>query len=240
MGMPRLPLAFLLALSLGAQAPRPVPRPVIVELFTSEGCSSCPPSDEVLRRLEAQPPPGVEVIALGFHVDYWDHLGWKDRFSDAAFTARQTVYAHAFHQSSVYTPEMVVDGRIGFVGRKEATVLEVLQEAAKQPTVPIALKMDDGALDIHLPDPAALKGAKLWLAITEDGLGDVVMAGENEGRRLLHAAVVRRLQPLGVPQDAAVPLELPSAWRRKQLHAVVFAQDEASLVILGAASVALK
>ncbi|HZU52484.1 MAG TPA: DUF1223 domain-containing protein [Holophagaceae bacterium] len=232
----RFSLGFLLALGLSAQAPRPV----LVELFTSEGCSSCPPSDEVLRQLEAQSPPGVEVIALGLHVDYWDHLGWKDRFSDAAFTARQTVYAHAFHQSSVYTPEMVVDGRVGFVGSTEGTVLEVIREAAKQPTVPIELKVNDGALNIHLPDLSALQGAKLWLAITEDGLSSVVQSGENGGRRLLHAAVTRRLQALGIPRDATLPLEFPSAWHRHHLHAVVFAQDEASLVILGAASIALK
>lgn len=236
MGMPRLPLAFLFALGLSAQAPRPV----IVELFTSEGCSSCPPSDEVLRRLEAQPPPGVEVIALGLHLDYWDSLGWRDRFSEAAFTARQGVYARAFQQSSVYTPEMVVDGRVGFVGSKETKVAEVLQEAAKQPTVPITLKFENGALSIHLPEPVALKGAKLWLAITEDGLSDVVMAGENEGRRIRHAAVVRRLKDLGAPQDATMPLELPSAWNRDQLHAVVFAQGPSSLVILGAASIPIK
>ncbi len=235
MGMVFLPLALLLA-----AAPPSAPRPVIVELFTSEGCSSCPPADEVLRRLETQPVPGVEVIPLGFHVDYWDYLGWRDRFSSAAHTARQTAYARAFHQNSVYTPEMVVDGRTGFVGSAEGGAVDAIRKATQQPSAPIALKAEGGSLTIHLPEPATLKGATLWLVITEDDLSSDVQRGENGGRRLHHTAVVRRMKPLGAAQDAMIPLELSSAWRREHLHAVVFAQDPATLAILGAASAPLR
>ena len=235
MGMVFLPLALMLALG----APQP-PRPVVVELFTSEGCSSCPPADEVLQRLESQPVPGVEVIALGFHVDYWDNLGWRDRFSDGAFTARQTAYARAFHQSSVYTPEMVVDGRSGFVGSAQGAAVDAIRDAAQRPSAPIEVKMEGASLVIHLPEPASLQGATLWLAITEDGLSSDVLRGENGGRRLHHAAAVRRLQNLGRAGDSTIAIELPAAWKRERLHAVVFAQDAKSLAILGAASVPLK
>lgn len=234
MGMVILPLALMLAL--GAPS---APRPVIVELFTSEGCSSCPPADEVLRRLESQPVPGAEVITLGFHVDYWDNLGWRDRFSDAAFTARQAAYARAFHQSSVYTPEMVVDGRTSFVGSAQGPAVDAIRAAAQRPSAPIEVKVEGAALKIHLPDPSALGGAMLWLAITEDGLASDVQRGENGGRRLHHGAVVRRLKRLGPALDTVAPLDLPGAWNRGQLRAVVFAQDGSSLAILGAASIPL-
>lgn len=237
MGMVFLPLTLLFGST--PQAPAPPPRPVIVELFTSEGCSSCPPADEVLRRLETQPVPGAEVIALGFHVDYWDYLGWRDRFSDAGFTARQTAYGHAFHQSSIYTPEMVVDGRSGFVGSAQASAIEAIRAAAQRPSIPIELSLDGPSLKVHLPDPSALGGSTLWLAITEDGLASDVQRGENGGRRLRHGAVVRRLKKLGPALDAALPLDLPGAWNRQQLRAVVFAQDGRSLAILGAASIPL-
>ncbi|HXC16400.1 MAG TPA: DUF1223 domain-containing protein [Holophagaceae bacterium] len=235
MGMVFLPFALLL--TLGGQTQ---PRPVIVELFTSEGCSSCPPADEMLRRLEAQPVPAAQMIALGFHVDYWDNLGWRDRFSDAAFTARQRAYARAFHQSSVYTPEMVVDGRTGFAGSAQGAAVDAIRDAARRPSAPILLRIEEGTLKIHLPDLAALHGTVLWLVITQNSLTSDVLRGENGGRRLHHDAVARRLQKVGPAEDASVPLAIPAAWEKDQLHAVVFAQDPASLAILGAASVSLR
>ena len=235
MGMVHLPLALMLALG----APK-APRPVIVELFTSEGCSSCPPADELLRRLEAQPIQGVEVIPLGFHVDYWDGLGWRDRFAAPAFTLRQTAYARAFRQGSLYTPEMVVDGRKGFVGSDGGAAAEAIREAATRPAKPIELALGNGVLRVHLPDPGAFHGSEIWLALTEDGLASEVLRGENGGRRLLHAAVVRRLQKLGPAQDTAVALDLPAGWRREGLRAVVVAQAPGGLEILGAASIPLR
>ncbi len=124
--MRRTGLLFAVALAIasgGVHAAPPVlsrvegPTPVIVELFTSEGCSDCPPADTLLEKLIAtQPIAGAEIIGLGQHVDYWDRLGWKDRFSSAALTARQQLYQTRFGTESIYTPQMVVDGRAEFVG----------------------------------------------------------------------------------------------------------------------------
>nr|MBA2527451.1 DUF1223 domain-containing protein [Pyrinomonadaceae bacterium] len=109
-------------------------KPIIVELFTSEGCSSCPPADEVLARLEQSPPvPGVEVIALSQHVDYWNRLGWADPFSSPQFSDRQKGYAQAFRQPRIYTPQMVVDGRAEFVGSDARRAREEIAKAAREP-----------------------------------------------------------------------------------------------------------
>src|SRR6185295_6058071 len=104
--------------------------PVIVELFTSEGCSDCPAADVLLQKLTASPPGDVDVIGLGEHVDYWDRLGWRDRFSSAALTSRQRVYQDHFGTESIYTPQMVVDGRVEFVGSDAAAARRAIDRAA--------------------------------------------------------------------------------------------------------------
>src|SRR5919197_1244382 len=107
---------------------------VVVELFTSEGCSSCPPADQLLERLAAAGAiDGAQVVALGEHVDYWDRLGWRDRFSSPAFTARQAVYVRRFNDESAYTPQMVVDGRAGLVGSDAGAVRRAIAKAAAAP-----------------------------------------------------------------------------------------------------------
>ena len=117
--------------------------PVLVELFTSEGCSSCPPADDVLARLEQdQPFPDIEIIALGQHVDYWNRLGWADPFSSAAFSGRQYNYAEAFGRDGVYTPQMIIDGRAEFPGSTGTKAREAIINAAKSPKATINLLRD--------------------------------------------------------------------------------------------------
>src|SRR4051812_7037792 len=182
------------------EAPR---APIVVELFTSEGCSSCPPADVLLQKL-ADDEAGAPVIALGEHVDYWDHQGWKDRFSSAALTARQQVYAARFNVDSIYTPQMVVDGRAELVGSDAAAARRAIDRAAAQPHGLVRISLDaDGsgtrssrlAVTIAVAELPAVSrgGADLVVAITEDQLWSDVKRGENRGRVLKHAAVVRQL-----------------------------------------------
>jgi len=165
-----------------------VPRKaVLVELFTSEGCSSCPPADELLGHLRQElSAKNIQVIPLGFHVDYWDGLGWKDRFSSANFTQRQERYAQALKVDGPYTPEMVVDGTVEFVGNNAGRAQQAVRQEASQPevaTVKISSPLAD-YLDIQVKAPVSLGDASVLLAITEDNLTTQVGSGENGGRTL--------------------------------------------------------
>ncbi|MDQ3013524.1 MAG: DUF1223 domain-containing protein [Acidobacteriota bacterium] len=232
--------------------------PVIVELFTSEGCSSCPPADVVLAQLEkTQPVAGVEVIALSEHVDYWNYIGWSDPFSSAAFSARQQAYAPVFGNDGVYTPQMVVDGQAEFIGSNFSKAQSAITRAAKLPKgeVKIAFAENASASDAQAVKlkitvgklPAVTSGdiAEVLLAITESNLSSQVVRGENSGRKLGHTAVVRELRSLGQVAGASKPFEaetttmLNKEWKRENLRAVAFVQERAHKRILGAASVIL-
>ena len=222
--------------------------PVIVELFTSEGCSSCPPADALLSEYaKSSPVPGVEVIALGEHVDYWNHGGWADPFSAAKFTARQNDYSNAFHLDSVYTPQIIVDGKAQLVGSDGDAARAAIARAARLPKAQITLsETASGRLSVsvgHLPASAASDPADVFLAVTEDNLSSSVGGGENAGRHLSHSAVVRELVPIGTITGstftASPSVTLSSGWRRGHLHAVVFAQERESRRIVGASEIAL-
>jgi hypothetical protein len=220
--------------------------PVIVELFTSEGCSSCPPADALLSQLaKTQPVGGAEVIALGEHVDYWDHGGWADRFSSRRFSARQSDYANAFRKDTVYTPQMIVDGQTQFVGSDEDAARAAIARAAREPKAQVSVTQTGNALAVrvgHLPASAKNDPAEVVLAITEDGLSSSVGGGENAGRRLTHSAVVRQLTPLGLVSGgafSAAPAVKSAGGRHGERHAVVFVQERASRRIVGAAEVPL-
>ena len=222
--------------------------PVVVELFTSEGCSSCPPADTLLSEYaKSSPVPGVEVIALGEHVDYWNHGGWADPFSAAKFTARQSDYSAAFHLDSVYTPQIVVDGKAQLVGSDGSGARAAIARAARLPKAQVTLaETAPERLSIsirHLPASAASDPADIYLAVTEDNLTSAVGGGENSGRHLSHSAVVRELVPLGTVTSsvftASPTISLKPGWRRGHLHAVVFAQERASRRIVGASEIPL-
>ena len=218
--------------------------PVIVELFTSEGCSSCPPADAELARLvREQPIADVEVIPLSLHVDYWNNIGWKDPFSSAAFSARQRDYGQAFRLHSVYTPQMVVDGRTEFVGSDGSRAAEAIRRAAADPKAKVSVAVANGAAKIRV-DGASAKSADVMLAITEDGLSSNVRAGENAGRRLPHVAVVRTLRRVGGVDakgayEGSSPLSLGKDWKRDELSAVVFVQERGARRVLGAGTCAV-
>jgi hypothetical protein len=230
--------------------------PVVVELFTSEGCSSCPPADNLLSRMaEQQPIENVEVIALEEHVDYWNELGWVDPFSSREWTARQQAYAEVLGNGNSYTPQMVVDGKTEFVGSQSRKALQVVEQAAAQQKAAVTLRPASspdtatGNLSVmiaKLPETGHRDTAEVWLAITETGLHSDVKRGENAGEDLHHAAVVRSIRKIGEAKpggetsfsgDTTVPLR--PEWKRENLHAVVFVQEKKGRRILGAAAVSV-
>jgi hypothetical protein len=251
----------------GTMTPTPAPEqadgvrsPVIVELFTSEGCSSCPPADAVLAQLQqTQPVAGAEVIALGEHVDYWNYIGWSDPFSSAAFSARQETFAKAFgQQENVYTPQMIVDGQTEFNGSAMNKALEAIAKAARSPKADVRIVIPETKtqkdnqkvrLKVSVKNvPPANQGdvAEVILALTEDNLLSNVSRGENSGRKLAHTAVVREMRSLGrVDQatkafDSETTVTIAKGWKRDDLRVVVFAQERAHRRVLGAASIKLK
>ena len=216
--------------------------PVVVELFTSEGCSSCPPADAVLMKLSSQANSnGTELVLLGEHVDYWNYLGWTDRFSSPQFSQRQSAYGSALH-SSVYTPQMVIDGRTQFVGNDLSEVQSMIADAAKDAKpAQVTLRWEgNNRLHVSVQLPAQLR-AKVLLATTEDGLTTSVAEGENGGRTLHHAAVVRQLRELGHPDKGAyettVDIVPQADWNKANLKLAVLVQDAGTMRILGAGTV---
>src|SRR6266568_2353148 len=218
-------------------------QPVVVELFTSEGCSDCPPADDLLSAMVQRPPADLNLVPLAFHVTYWDTGGWRDRFSDIHYTERQKEYQTQFHTQSVYTPQSIIDGRYAAVGNNTSQVFALIRRAAAEPkpvTVEISTSGDSVTVTAHAPDDK-LSG-KVLLAITEDGLSTEVKGGENRSRTLHHSAVVRSLEDLGKLKGGTlsrtVRLKLKNDWQRDKLHAVVVVQDKTDRV-LGAATMPL-
>lgn len=231
--------------------------PVIVELFTSEGCSDCPPADRLLYALEQkQPVPGAEIIPLEQHVDYWDHEGWRDPFSSPQFTLRQRNYVYAFNLQSAYTPQMIVDGTAQFVGSDLKRALAAIAKAALVPKENLKIERlsanaSPGERNMHLRvslaplDAANPKhSADVVLAVTEDNLASNVTRGENAGTYMNHLAVVRELRVLGRVDSAggfsaAPDVPLAQNWKRENLHVVAFVQDRSTKQVLGASTLSL-
>jgi hypothetical protein len=222
--------------------------PVLVELFTSEGCSSCPPADALLSRLgRTQPVPGADIIALEEHVDYWDRLGWKDPFSSEAATARQNDYSSTFGGQGIYTPQMIVDGQKEFVGSSDSDALNAIRSASKQPKPMVQLAW--GAGDILKINVSALTGAahgddfQVFLVVAESSLHTDVKRGENAGRALEHNGVVRQLSEItkiNTPSQefsSSATVHTAHEWNRANLRAVVFVQERHSHHISAAGSI---
>ncbi len=213
--------------------------PVVVELFTSEGCSSCPSADKLLAEIErTQPVPNAQVLVLSEHVDYWNRLGWRDPFSTHAFSQRQSAYADSFRHDGVYTPQMVVDGHAEFVGSDGSRAKKAIAEAAAQPKATVVVSGSD-KLTVNVDHVPGGADADVLLAITESGLRSDVRSGENSGRLLNHTGVVRRLTVLGQTHEGSFSTQANSQiaadWARANLQAIVFVQDRKTKKIVGAA-----
>ncbi len=244
-------LAGLLAIGLGvvlAARGGPEPPPALkgtaaapgfalVELFTSEGCSSCPPADRLLDALATEArKDGRRVHALAFHVDYWDYIGWKDPFGSPAHTARQRAYTHALG-SSTYTPQMVVNGRREFVGSQGPKArAEVLRAVGEPATVALTATADpaEGGWTVTYETKGAPPGVQIHAALVQGGLSTKVPRGENAGRTLPHDNVVRAFATGGIPRGA---LRLSAPEGATATRFVVFAQDPGSMAVLAATEV---
>jgi hypothetical protein len=249
-----LVLAGAAALTLGASRThdesRAGPRvPVLVELFTSEGCSSCPPADDLLRRLiDEQPVDGVEVVALSEHVDYWNRQGWTDPFSSPLFSTRQQRYQRALRTEQIYTPQVIVNGRREAIGNEWPAVRSELTAAALEPRAVLHVTPVTAGDALHvtvsiegIPDAARGK-MRVMVALAENDLTVDVKRGENAQRRLRHSAVTRRLETAGnvnaSDHSAQVnaQITIDQAWRRDQLRVLAFLQDAATERVWGVSS----
>ena len=221
---------------------------VLLELFTSEGCSSCPPADALLAQLGALAE--APLIPLSFHVDYWDGLGWKDPYSSRAYTRRQYDYSGCLEGRSVYTPQLVVDGAVGFVGSDRARALAEIESASVKSKVAIVLEaasaplLDSSeiAFEVRARVVDAESSVEMFLALTEDGLASDVTRGENKGRRLTHAGVVRWMRSLGTWGEASekvVSVPLEENWTKRRLNVVAWLQERSCGRVVGARSIAL-
>ncbi|HUA57889.1 MAG TPA: DUF1223 domain-containing protein [Verrucomicrobiae bacterium] len=217
-------LSFFSALATGETARAPV----LVELFTSEGCSSCPPADRLLAELDPH------AIVLGEHVDYWDRLGWRDRFSSAAFTERQENYGRKFRLESVYTPEMVVDGAAEFSGSDNRRAAEEIARASQRPKAKLRISRTSAGLEISVE--SAPRTADVYLALADKEATTQVGNGENKGRQLRHVSVARSLRKVGAVKKGGgfqKVVELPAGSERQRV--IVFLQDGGSGDVAGAA-----
>lgn len=218
--------------------------PVLVELFTSEGCSSCPPADALLARLEKeQPVASAEIIALGEHVDYWDSLGWHDRFSSHDISERQSAYTRRFHLDSNFTPQMVVDGVSQFVGVDKAVALQAVARAAHGPKLSVsiqALLVQDARVSGQVGLPQEIPaGAELFAALVQPAATTQVLRGENRGQTLHHVSVVRALDRVPLhprSSQSAFSLNIPKDLPLGDARVIVFLQSKDQGPVLAAMS----
>jgi hypothetical protein len=255
-------IAILLAFSLGrvgvaSTDPRTgvaaTRTPVLVELFTSEGCSDCPPADALLERLDrAQPVPAADLVVLSEHVDYWNDIGWKDPYSSREFSIRQGDYARRFRLSGPYTPQMVVDGDAEFVGSDERRAVQAVEAAAKVAKLPVSLSSvhleGSNSLWVHVEVGPLLASAKpasgqVLIALADDSDQSSVRGRENKGRVLEHVAVVRNLTQAGTidhsgtfSRDVKVSMESANP---RNLRVVAIVQDTTAGRVLGVGSARL-
>ncbi len=227
----------------------PALSPVLVELFTSEGCSSCPPADEFVQRLdEDQPVPGAQLIVLSEHVDYFNHEGWRDPYSSSLFTERQYAYVHALRLNDAYTPQILVDGADELWDKTPQQMDSLLRQAAATPKVPVLIR--SVTIDRQIPvlraqievdGTLAKHNADIYAAVALDHAESQVLRGENKGQHLTHVAVVEVLKTVGklkkgTTVDKDITIKLTPELASKHLRLVVFVQESGPGRVLGAAT----
>ena len=201
-------LAYGAAAVLAKPAFAAVKRPVIVELFTSQGCSSCPPADAYFRALKDEP----NVVALSYHVDYWDYLGWRDTLGGAEFSERQYDYAEARGDKNIYTPQMIINGGQHFVGSQREQVSSAIATARTEVATDwVDMAMSDNKTDVTISIPAGkpMKEATLWLLAFAHSISVEIKKGENAGSNVEYHNVVRKMVPAGMWHGEAAKLVLP-------------------------------
>jgi hypothetical protein len=220
--------------------------PVLVELFTSEGCSSCPPADDLLQELDAgQPVPGAEAIVLSEHVTYWNHDGWRDPFSLDAMTERQEDYQRRFGLDSSYTPQMVVDGKSQFVGSNAKALIAAVAKEAKTPKQPLTIegaRWDHGSAVFSVHSDVSVR-AKLYAVLAEDATHSQVTRGENAGRTLHHTAVVRAMKEYSLKDATGSLLKIQGGTpvlADGAVRLIVFLVDPGTGHVVGAAEQTLR
>jgi hypothetical protein len=239
--------------SVPASNPTTSPAPILVELFTSEGCSSCPPADRLLQDLDRQPVPGAELVVLSEHVDYWNHLGWKDPYSSHAFSERQRLYAEGLNLDGPYTPQMVVDGTVEFVGSDSQAANRAFEKAEKSGKIAVTLSSfsvdPSGTARAHL-ETGPLSGpdqfeAGVYVALALNRAKSQVAHGENSGRSLTHVAVLKELVKVGTVRHGQsfsqdVQLGLEPGTDSSNIRLVAFLQEPRQGRVLGAAQLLSK
>jgi len=226
---------------------------VVVEMFTSEGCSTCPPADALLQKLAGQQPVAdADIVPLEEHVDVWDHEGWRDPYGSPEWTRRQLAYDSLFKKEG-YTPQMIVNGESELLGSNEPQALSAISQAAHLVQTGVSIvpvKPEGKAPQKCTVSVEKLSGntagdvAEVWLAVTEDGLSSSVNRGENAGQLLHHTATLRSMHVIGTAKTNGGPtsftgnpeVKIEPTWNRENVHIVVFVQEKKSRKILGAAS----
>ncbi|KQS36189.1 thioredoxin family protein [Pedobacter sp. Leaf194] len=215
----------------------------VVELFTSEGCSSCPPADELIAKIHKE-YTGRPVYILGYHVDYWDRLGWKDKFSNVSFSKRQHQYAHWLNLSSVYTPQIVVNGTREFIGSEESTLRSTLQEALSQPSgnqLELSLKQQTAkGITLTYHTVQQTKNENLVIAIVNPYAVNKIERGENQGRTLSHIQIVTYLETFNIGNKVQGDINLLVDNSKKDQQIVAFLQNTLSGQISSASNIDLK
>ena len=204
---------------------------VLVELFTSEGCSSCPPADRLLEQLDAH------AVVLSEHVDYWNHDGWTDPFSSAEWTARQETYGRRFKLDGPYTPQMVVDGSVQFTGSNVTRAAHELALAKDRPKAAVRLERTGTGVQVKIE--SARTGAGVFLAVADDSGESQVGAGENRGRKLHHVAIIRSLRKIGrIDSEGRFQREIALPEKTRRQRAIVFLQQGDAGLVSGVAMLA--